>query len=85
MKMPGPDLTEHLAELQQRLSALTQAMSQADKSQFVQSLLAGLAERFELVRREDFEAQHRQLQRALEQLAQLEARLARLESSQTHD
>lgn len=85
MKPFPPDLTAALADLQQRLQALTQAMTQADKNQVVQTLLAGLADRFELVRREEIEAQQRQLQRATEQIAQLEARLAGLEQPRSGD
>lgn len=83
MAFTPPDFAAHLAELQQRLQTLTQTMSQADRSQLVQTLLAGLADRFELVRQEEFEGQRRQLERAMEQIARLEARLIQLEAGQT--
>jgi len=85
MRSSNADFAAHLADLQQRVQALTQAMTQADKSQFVQALLAGIAERFELVRQEDLEALNRQLQRACDQIEQLEARLAGLESPRKGD
>lgn len=85
MKATSSDFAAHLAELQQRLQSLTQAMTQADRSKVVQALLSGLADRFELVLREDLQAQTRQLERATEQIAQLEARLALLESARPRD
>jgi BMFP domain-containing protein YqiC len=83
MALSPPDFAAHLAELQQRLQALSQTMTQADRNQLLQTLISGVADRFELVRQDEFDAQRRQLQRALEQIAQLEARLAQLESGQT--
>ncbi|NBV88890.1 MAG: accessory factor UbiK family protein [Betaproteobacteria bacterium] len=81
--MRSADLLSQIAEFQQRLQGLLQSMSQSDRSQFLQTLVSGFADRFDLARQEEIDAQRRQIERAQEQIAALEARLARLEADQT--
>jgi BMFP domain-containing protein YqiC len=69
-----------LEEFRQRLGEALRSSPARDLEKNLQALLASLAERFELASREELEVQKTLLERALQRLALLEARIAELES-----
>ncbi|MBU6437441.1 MAG: accessory factor UbiK family protein [Betaproteobacteria bacterium] len=70
-----------LNDLQQRLKALADSSPARDVEKNVKALLGSAAARLDLVPREELDAALRQLQATREQLAALEARVAKLEAS----
>jgi BMFP domain-containing protein YqiC len=69
-----------LEEFRERLGEALRSSPARDLEKNLQALLASLAERLELASREELEVQKTLLERALERLAALEARIAELES-----
>jgi len=72
---------EGLDALAARFERLLEASPAADLARNVRALLADAFARLDLVPREDFEVQAKLLERALERLAALEARVAALEAN----
>lgn len=68
-----------LDEIASRLSQLRSSGPAADFEKNSRALLSGLLGRLDLVSREEFDMQRDLLDRALEQIRQLEARIADLE------
>lgn len=68
-------------ELNERVAQALRNSPAADIEKNLKALLAGWFERLDLVAREDFEVQKKLLERAQGKLAELEARVAELESS----
>ena len=68
-----------LDELSERLGEAARASPAADLEKNLRALLGAFFDRFDVVLREDFDVQRRLLERAQAKLADLEARLARLE------
>ncbi|MBK8062749.1 MAG: accessory factor UbiK family protein [Betaproteobacteria bacterium] len=75
--------TRLLDELGARISEVLANSPVRDFEKNLKALFAATFDRFDLVTREDFEAQRRVLERTRAQLAALEARLAELESGRT--
>ena len=69
-----------LDELGARISEALRNSPAEDLEKNLRALATAFLERFDVVTREDFEAQKRVLERAQAQLAELEARLAELEA-----
>lgn len=69
-----------LDEISAKISALFAGSPAADIQKNLRALLAAFFDRFDLVTRDDFEAQKRVLERAQGRIAQLEARIAELEA-----
>jgi ubiquinone biosynthesis accessory factor UbiK len=67
-------------ELNERVSAALRDSPAADIEKNLKALLAGWFDRLDLVSREDFDVQRKLLERAQAKLAELEKRLAELES-----
>jgi len=67
-------------ELNERVSALLRDSPVGDVEKNLRALLSNWFDRLELVTREDFEVQKKLLEQAGERLAELEARIAELES-----
>jgi hypothetical protein len=63
-----------------RISDVLKDSPVQDLEKNLRALATAFLERFDVVTREDFEAQKRVLERAQQQLAELEARLAELEA-----
>jgi len=72
--------TRLLDELGTRISEVLANSPARDFERNLKALFAATFDRFDLVNREDFDAQRRVLERTRAQLAALEARLAELES-----
>jgi BMFP domain-containing protein YqiC len=70
-----------LDQIGARLSEVLATSPARDVEKNVRALLAAFFERFDLVTREDFEAQKRVLERARARIAGLERRLAELEAA----
>ena len=70
-------------ELNQRISEALRQSPAADLEKNLRALLAGWFDRFDLVSREDFDVQKKLLERAQSKLAELEARIAVVESHKT--
>jgi BMFP domain-containing protein YqiC len=68
-------------ELNQRISDAVRQSPAADMEKNLRALLAGWFDRLELVSRDDFDVQKKLLERAQSKLAELEARIAVVESS----
>jgi ubiquinone biosynthesis accessory factor UbiK len=68
-----------LDELSERLGEAARASPAVDLEKNLRALLGTFFDRFDVVLREDFDVQRRLLERAQAKLADLEARLARLE------
>jgi hypothetical protein len=68
-----------LDDLGERLGEAARSSPAADLEKNLRALLAAFFDRFDVVLREDFDVQRRLLERAQAKLADLEARLARLE------
>ena len=68
-------------ELGARISEALKNSPAQDLEKNLRALATAFLERFDVVTREDFEAQKRVLERAERQLAELEARLAELEAN----
>lgn len=76
--------TRFIDELARRLAGTVPASVQAardDLERNFRAVLAGAAERLDLVTREEFDVQRRVLERSREKLDALEAELARLEAA----
>ena len=69
-----------LDELGARISDVLKNSPAQDLEKNLRALATAFLERFDVVTREDFEAQKRVLERAQGQLAELEARLGELEA-----
>ena len=67
-------------ELSERISALLRDTPVADIERNLRAVLASWFDRLELVTREDFEVQKKLLEQAGARLAELEGRIAKLES-----
>lgn len=76
--MTDPRLIDEIGD---RISKVLAASPASDVERNVRALLSTFFERFDLVTREDFEVQKRILERAQARIGDLEARLARFESS----
>jgi BMFP domain-containing protein YqiC len=72
-------------EIGARLSDVLARSPARDVEKNVRALLASFFDRFDLVTREDFEAQKRVLERAGARIADLEARLAEFEAARNKD
>ena len=70
-------------EIGARLSDVLARSPARDVEKNLRALLASFFDRFDLVTREDFEAQKRVLERASARIRELEARLAELEAART--
>jgi BMFP domain-containing protein YqiC len=70
-----------LDELGARISEVLKNSPAQDLEKNLRALITALLERFDVVTREDFDAQKRVLERAQAQLAELEVRLAELEAN----
>ena len=68
-------------ELGARISDVLKNSPIQDLEKNLRALATAFLERFDVVTREDFEAQKRVLERAQQQLAEFEARLAELEAN----
>ena len=68
-------------ELRARIDEALRASPAQDVEKNLRALLAAWFDRLDLVLREDFEVQKKLLERALARLAELEARVAQLESA----
>ena len=68
-----------LEEIGARVSEVLKSSPARDVEKNLRALLMAFFDRFDLVMREDFEAQKRVLERAQVQLAELETRLAEIE------
>jgi BMFP domain-containing protein YqiC len=68
-----------LDELTERLGEAARTAPAAELEKNLRALLGAFFDRFDVVLREDFDVQRRLLERAQAKLADLEARLARLE------
>lgn len=75
--MTDPRLIE---EIGARLSKVLENSPARDVEKNVRALMLSFFERFDLVTRDDFEAQKRVLERAQARISELEARLTRLET-----
>lgn len=71
-----------LDQIGTRISEVLATSPARDVEKNVRALLAAFFDRFDLVTREDFEAQKRVLERARTRIAELERRLAELEAAQ---
>lgn len=69
-----------LEELGDRVSEAVRHSPAQDLEKNLRALLLAFLDRFDLVAREDFEVQRKLLERAQAKLAELEARVAELES-----
>jgi len=80
--MPTPTMEKaaFLDDLQQRLASLMEGTPAADLQRNLKALLSQQFAQFELVTREEFDAQVRVLARTREKLQELERRLAELEA-----
>lgn len=67
-------------DLAQRIQDALRSSPAADIEKNLRALLAGWFDRMDLVMREDFEVQRKLLERAQAKLAELETRVAELES-----
>lgn len=67
-------------ELRQKIDEALRASPAQDIEKNLRALLAAWFDRLDLVLREDFEVQKKLLERAQAKLAELEARIAQLES-----
>jgi BMFP domain-containing protein YqiC len=67
-------------ELNQRISEALRQSPASDLEKNLRALLAGWFDRFDLVSREDFDVQKKLLERAQSKLAELEARIAIVET-----
>ena len=67
-------------DLNQRMSDALRNSPAADIEKNLRAMLASWFDRMDLVSREDFDVQRKLLERAQAKLAELEARLAQLES-----
>ena len=82
-KFSMPPLPPVFAELQQKVSDLMAQGSEGPKAEaekHLRTALAAAIDRLDLVSREDFEQQQAVLERATAKLAELEARLADMDS-----
>jgi hypothetical protein len=70
-----------LDEFGARISGVLKDSPVQDLEKNLRALAMAFLERFDVVTREDFEAQKRVLERAQQQLAELEARLAEFEAN----
>ncbi len=70
-------------EIGARLSDVLAKSPARDVEKNLRALLASFFDRFDLVTREDFEAQKRVLERAGARIAELEVRLAELEAARS--
>jgi BMFP domain-containing protein YqiC len=68
-------------ELGARISDVLKESPVQDLEKNLRALVTAFLERFDVVTREDFETQKRVLERAQQQLAELEARLAEFEAN----
>jgi hypothetical protein len=68
-----------LDDLSERLGDAARSSPAVDLEKNLRALLGAFFDRFDVVLREDFDVQRRLLERAQAKLADLEARLARLE------
>ena len=80
--MPG---ASPLEELRQRLAEALRDSPVEDLQKNLNALLVAFFDRFDLAAREDLEVQRRLLERAEEQLAALERRVAELEAARARD
>ena len=93
LRFPIPDLPDPnrfqmtdprlIDEIGARLSEVLAASPARDVEKNVRALLASFFDRFDLVTRDDFEAQKRVLERAHSRIGELEKRLGELELGQT--
>jgi BMFP domain-containing protein YqiC len=74
-----------LDEASARMSALFAASPARDVEKNLKSAMSGMLARLDVVTREEFDAQAQVLARTREKLAELEARLARLEGGTQPD
>jgi len=82
-KFSMPPLPPVFAELQQKVSDLMAQGAEGPKAEaekHLRTALAAAIDRLDLVSREDFEQQQAVLERATAKLAELEARLAHMDS-----
>jgi len=75
-------MQEFLDQISARISALASSQPGQDLERNVRALLDAGLQRLELVPRDEFDTQRRLLERALEQVHALEARIAALEAAQ---
>lgn len=75
--------TRFLDELSARMTELLAASPARDAEKNLRALLAAGLARLDVVTREEFDVQATLLRRALEKVAELEARVAELERSRT--
>ena len=68
-----------LDEIESKLSDVLSSSPARDLEKNLHALLGAFFERFDVVTREDFEAQKRVLERARDRISELESRLVRLE------
>jgi BMFP domain-containing protein YqiC len=78
-QMNDPRLLDQIGA---RISEVLATSPARDVEKNVRALLAAFFDRFDLVTRDDFEAQKRVLERARVRIADLERRLSELEASQ---
>lgn len=74
-----------LEDLSNKIRELSESSPAADIEKNLRALLQGAFAKLELVNREEFDVQAEVLRRTKEQLTQLEARLAELESTLQRD
>jgi len=77
--MPSMEKAAFLDELQRRLASLVEGTPAAEVQRNLKALLSQQFAQFELVTREEFDAQARVLARTREKLQELERRLAELQ------
>ena len=73
-------MQQFIDQVSARISALASSQPGQDLERNVRALLDAALQRLELVPREEFDTQRRLLDRALEQVRALEARIAALET-----
>lgn len=79
---PMNDLQRFVEQASARIAALAASQPGNDFERNVRALLDSAVQRLDLVRRQEFDTQRRLLDRALEQVRALEARVAALEAEQ---
>ncbi len=74
-----------ISDLAQRLAQAFRDSPLQDVERNMKVMLGSFFERFDLVRREDFEVQRELLEKSATRIAELEARVAHIESIAAHD
>jgi len=78
--MANSSFQPFIEQVSARISALASSQPGKDLERNVRALLDAALQRLELVPREEFDTQRRLLERALEQVRDLESRIATLEA-----